>query len=93
MKEKRERLRQEKENEENYSKFVKSVTQVRGQLENRFLQTKKDNQVELMKFNQKMAAQKQIEEENEKRDQYIEQREFLKFQEEIRKDTEYAPHN
>jgi hypothetical protein len=93
MKEKRERLRKEKENEENHSRYVVEVTRIRGELEKNFLQQKKQNQVDLMQFNQKMATKKQIQKENEKRDQYFEQRENLRFQEEIRKDTEYVPHN
>lgn len=93
MKEKRDRLRREKENEENYAQYVSEVTRVRGQMEQRFLQKKKQNQVEMMEFNQKMSKRQQIERENEKRDHYLEEREYLRKQQDIRRDTEYKPAN
>lgn len=93
MREKRDRLRQEKENEDNYAQFVAKVTQVRGQMEQNFLQKKKQNQVEMMEFNQKMSKRKQIQRENEKRDHYLEERDYLRKQQEIRMDTQYVPPN
>lgn len=93
MKEKRDRLRREKENEDNYAQYVSEVTRVRGQMEQRFLQKKKQNQVEMMEFNQKMSKRQQIERENEKRDHFLEEREYLRKQQEIRRDTEYKPAN
>ena len=93
MAEKRERKRQEKENENNYAQYLNEVTRIRGELENKFLQTKKQNQVKMMDFNQRMNKKKQIQKENEKRDHYLSERDYLKYQEEIRKDTEYIPNN
>ena len=93
MKEKRERLRQEKENENNYADFVSKVTHIRGEMENQFLTKKKQNQIEVMNFNQRMAKKKQIQNENDKRDHYLEEREYLKHQEEIRRNVEYIPPN
>jgi hypothetical protein len=93
MKEKRERRRQEKENENNYAQFVSRVTQIRGEMENQFLAKKKQNQIEVMDFNQRMAKKKQIQNDNEKRDHYLEEREYLKKQEQIRRDTQYIPPN
>ena len=93
MAEKRERKRQEKENENNYAQYLNEVTRIRGELENKFLQTKKQNQVEMMDFNQRMNKKKQIQKENDKRNHYLSERDYLRHQEEIRKDTQYVPNN
>lgn len=93
MKEKRERLRREKENEAQFAEYVSEVTRVRGEMENRFLEKKRENQVQTMEFNQKMSKRQQIQRENERRDHYLEERDYLRKQAEIRLDTEYVPPN
>ena len=93
MEEKRERKRKEKENENNYAQYMKEVTRVRGELEEKFLQTKKQNQINMMNFNQRMGKKNQIQKENNKRDHYLSERDYLQHQEEIRRDTDFVPDN
>ena len=93
MREKQAKRKQEKENEANYADYVAKVTQVRGELARQFAEKKTQNQVDMMKFNQKMATKKQIQKENEKREKFLEERDYLNFQEEIRKETDYVPSN
>ena len=81
--------KQDKENQ--YSEYVKQITELRGTLESQFYSVKNTNQMNMKEFNQRMALQKKIENENQTREKYLQEKNRIKQLEEIHRERDYTP--
>ena len=86
----KEKRRQEELDKENqFAAQMKSNTLKRGLLENRFLSGKQGRVNEVMEFNQKMALERKVKEENEKRERYLSEVKELELLRRMQEDRDY----